>query len=94
MSKERTEKTKNLPAKVEKETAIRPRRRNPTNNFLATFDNLLDDFRQSFRDSFWTPWDWAIEPFHTYDVEFPVRAAYSDLIDEGNKSRGSWNTKR
>lgn len=77
-------KTEIVPAKkvpVKAERAIKPRR--PTNtNVLATFDNLLDDFRRNFRENVWNPWEWAIEP---YDVEFPVRAAYADLVDEGKK---------
>lgn len=74
---------KTVPVKAEK--SIRPRRRTPSTSVLATFDDLLDDFRRSFRESVWTPWEWAIEPYQPYEVEFPVRPAYSDLIDEGNK---------
>ena len=94
MSKEeKTEKNKNVPAIVEKGTAIKPKRRVPPSNFMATFDNLLDDFRRNFMESIWTPWEWArerpwmpwswtaIEPY----TEFPIREAYSDLVDEGNK---------
>jgi HSP20 family protein len=57
----------------------------PATRVLATFDDLLDDFRRGFRESIWTPWEWAIKTYLPYEVEFPVRAAYSDLIDEGNK---------
>lgn len=76
---------KKVPAKTEKtpvkaERAISPRRHVPTTHVLATFDDLLEDFGKRFRESIWTPWDWAIEP---YTVELPMRAAYSDLIDEG-----------
>ena len=78
-----SEKEKKVPVKAEE--VIKPKRRAPSTSVLATFDNLLDDFRRNFRESFWTPWDWAIEPYQPYEVEFPVRAAYADLVDEGNK---------
>jgi HSP20 family protein len=85
MSKE--EKKAIVPAKVGKvavkaERAIKPRRHVPATQVLATFDDMLEDFRNRFQESIWTPWGWAIEP---YSVELPMRAAYSDLIDEGNK---------
>ncbi len=72
-----------VPAKTER--AIKPRKATSSTNVLATFDNLLDDFRRNFRESVWSPWEWAIEPYQPYEVEFPVRATYADLIDEGNK---------
>jgi len=93
MSKEnKIEKTKNVPVKVEKRTAIKPRRRAPPSNVLVTFDDLLDDFRRNFMESVWTPWELARErlwtPWQWTDiepyVEFPAREAYSDLVDEGN----------
>jgi len=88
MSKE----TKKVPEKSEKasatvptkvERAIRPRRQAGPTSMLATFDNMLDDFRRRFMESFWTPFDlWPIEP---YGSGFTAREAYSDLVDEGNK---------
>jgi HSP20 family protein len=78
---------KKIPAKTDKvpirtERAMRPRRPVPATHVLATFDDVLEDFRRRFRESLWTPWEWAaIEP---YRVEFPIREAYSDLVDEGN----------
>ncbi len=82
------EKAEIAPAKkgpVKVDRAIRPRKPTPSTSVLATFDDLLDNFRQSFRESFWTPWDWAIAPYQPYEVEFPVRATYADLVDEGTK---------
>lgn len=60
---------------------IAPRRREPS-DVMSTFDDLLEDFRGRFRESVWTPWELAIKP---YNIELPIRAAYSDLIDEGTK---------
>lgn len=80
MSKEKKKGIEKVPAKVGK--AISPRRHVPATHVLATFDDMLEDFRRRFQESIWTPWEWAIEP---YAVEFPIRAAYSDLIDEGNR---------
>jgi len=54
----------------------------PANHVLATFEDTLEDFRRRFQENIWMPWEWAIEP---YNVELPRRAAYSDLIDEGNR---------
>jgi len=71
---------KKVPVKAER--AVSPRRHVPATHVLATFDDMLEDFSKRFRESIWTPWEWAIEP---YTVELPMRAAYSDLIDEGNK---------
>ena len=78
---------KKVPEKTEKpivraERAIRPRRHVPSTHALATFDDMLEDFRKRFRERIWTPWEWTIEP---YGVEFPVRETYSDLVDEGSK---------
>jgi len=77
---------KKVPAKTEKtpakaERAIRPRHV-PATHVLATFDDMLEDFRRRFQERIWTPWEWAIEPS---TLEFPVREAYSDLVDEGDK---------
>ena len=77
---------KKVPEKVEKpivkaERAIRPRRHVPTSHVLATFDDMLEDFRKRFQESIWTPWEWTITPY----AELPVRETYSDLVDEGNK---------
>ena len=82
MSEEKkvSETAKKLPLKARK--AVGPRRNVPATNLLATFDELLDDFRRSFRESFWTPWAWPIKP---YETEFPIREIYSDLVDEGSK---------
>ena len=83
MSKEEkkaSDKIVKAPAKTNR--AIRSRRHVPSTHVLATFDDMLEDFRNKFRESIWTPWDWAIEP---YTVEFPIRETYSDLEDAGNK---------
>ena len=91
MSKEEkrvVEKTANVPAKAVKvpavgaERAIRPRKHVPTTHVLATFDDMLEDFRRSFRESIWSPWELTIEP---YTLVLPVRETYSDLVDEGNR---------
>jgi len=78
---------KKLPAKTERtptraEKSIRPSRHVPTSHVLATFDDMLEDFRRRFQESIWTPWDWAMQPS---TVGFPVREAYSDLVDERDK---------
>ncbi|MDQ1281041.1 MAG: hypothetical protein QG670_2305 [Thermoproteota archaeon] len=79
---------KKAPEKSEKpvvrdERAIRPRRNVPTNRVLTNFDDMLDDFRRRFQEMMWIPWELeGIEPF---DVEFPIRETYSDIVDEGNK---------
>jgi len=76
-----SEKTKKVPVKAER--GIRHRSHVPTSHVLATFDDMLEDFRRGFRESIWAPAEWtAIEPFVPV---FPVREAYSDLVDEGNK---------
>lgn len=80
-SKKASEKTEIVPAKARK--AIRPRRHVPATHVLATFDDLLDDFNRRFRESIWAPWDW--EPIEPYMAEFPVREAFADLEDAGNK---------
>jgi HSP20 family protein len=67
-------------------TAISPVKNVPVNHVLATFDDVLEDFRRRFQDSVWTPWEWAREwAIEPYVMELPMRAAYSDLIDEGSK---------
>jgi HSP20 family protein len=86
MSKEEKKALEKVPAKVGKVPvktgkAISPAVHVPANQVLATFEDSLEDFRRRFQESIWTPWEWAIEP---YSVELPMRAAYSDLIDEGN----------
>jgi HSP20 family protein len=85
MSNEEKKAIKNVPAKVGK-VAVRAGKANPikhvpVNHILATFDDMLEDFRSRFQEGIWTPWEWAIKPY----TELPIRAAYSDLIDEGNR---------
>lgn len=70
-----------VPVKVER--AIRPRKRTPPTNFLTTFDDMLDDFRSNFIESFASPWDWM--PIEPYVIGFPTREAVSDLVDAGSK---------
>ena len=86
MSKEEKKSIEKVPAKVGKVTvktgkAISPIKHVPVNHVLATFNDMLEDFRNRFQESIWTPWEWAIEPYTVF--ELPMRAAYSDLIDEG-----------
>jgi len=87
MSKEEKKVIEKVPAKVGKVPvktgkAVSPTKIVPANQVLATFEDTLEDFRRRFQESIWMPWEWAIEP---YNVELPIRAAYSDLIDEGNR---------
>jgi HSP20 family protein len=80
-SKKGSDKTAIVPAKAQK--AIRPKRHVPASHVLATFDDLMDDFNRRFKESIWTPWDW--EPMEAYMPEFPVREAFADLEDVGDK---------
>ena len=80
MSKEEKKSIEKVPVKARR--AIKPKRNVPATHVLATFDDMFNDFRRRFQESIWTPWEWAIEP---YTIELPMRAAYSDLIDEGNR---------
>jgi len=80
MSKEEKKAIEKIPTKVVK--AVSPIKHVPAKHVSATFDEMLEDFRDRFQESIWAPWDWAIEP---YSFELPIREAYSDLIDEGNR---------
>lgn len=83
MSLEKKVPGKSVKSAVKAERAIRPRRQVPTNQVLATFDDMLDDFRNRFQEMMWIPWEYeTVKPF---DIEFPIRETYSDLVDEGNK---------
>jgi HSP20 family protein len=80
-----------VPAKVGKVPvktgkAISPAKIVPANQVLSTFEEMVEDFRRRFQESLWTPWEWSIAPYRVVStVELPMRAAYSDLIDEGNR---------
>ena len=80
-SKKTPEKTAMVPAKAQR--AIRPKKHVPATRVLATFDDLMDDFNRRFRESIWAPWEW--EPLAPYVAEFPVREAFADLEDAGDK---------
>ncbi len=86
MSKEEKKNIAKIPTKIVK--AVNPTKRVPVKqvpatNVLATFDDVLEDFRNRFRESIWTPWEWnVIEPYATV---YPVLETYADLVDEGNK---------
>jgi len=85
VSKEEKKAIEKVPTRVGKVSvksgkAVSPTKIVPATQVLATFEDTLEDFRRRFQESIWTPWELAIEP---YIVELPVRAAYSDLIDEG-----------
>jgi HSP20 family protein len=80
-NKKAPEKTAVIPAKAPK--AIRPKHHVPATHVLATFDDLMDDFNRRFRESIWAPWDY--EPIEPLMREFPVREAFADLEDAGNK---------
>ena len=80
MSKQEKKAIEKVPAKIAKRGRA-PTKSVPADHVLATFDDMLEDFRRRFQQNIWTPWEWVIEP---YTVELPARVAYSDLIDEGN----------
>lgn len=63
--------------------AIRQKKNVPATRVLSTFDNLLDDFDRRFRESIWTPWEW--EPIEPFVSELPIREAFADLEDTGDK---------
>ncbi len=55
----------------------------PAVHVLTTFEDLMDNFRNSFIESIAYPWNWvSLEP---YVSPIPVREATVDLVDEGNK---------
>jgi HSP20 family protein len=73
---------KGVPAKVER--AIRHRRHVPPHRLLATFDDMLEDFRRNFRESIWAPWEWTpLEPYAAFRL--PARETLADLVDAGSK---------
>ena len=74
MPEEKKVPEKKVPVKAERAIA---RRHVPSRHVITTFDDMLEDFGRRFRESIWMPW----EPF---EIE-PVREAYSDLVDAGNK---------
>ena len=87
MSKEEKKVIEKVSAKVGKVPvktgkAVIPAKIVPADHVLSTFEDMMEDFRRRFQENIWTPWEWAIEP---YNVELPMRAAYSDLIDEGER---------
>jgi HSP20 family protein len=87
MSKEEKKVIRKVPAKVGKVPvqtgqAVSPAKIVPATQVLATFEDMMEDFRRRFQESIWMPWTWAIEP---YNVELPMRVAYSDLVDEGKR---------
>ncbi|MCS7116294.1 MAG: Hsp20/alpha crystallin family protein [Nitrososphaerota archaeon] len=76
------EERKKVPIKKEGITA--PGRPTPLDMFEA-FDDLLEDFRRTFRSFVrpWKPWRWsALERFMP---ELPTREAYADIIDTGKE---------
>jgi HSP20 family protein len=79
-SKKGPSKSEIVPAKAPR--AVRTKKNVPATHVLATFDNLLDNFDRSFRESIWTPWE--LEPMEPLS-EFPVREAFADLVDAGDK---------
>jgi len=55
----------------------------PAVHVLTTFEDLVEDFRNSFIESIAFPWNWvSLEPVVP---AIPVREATVDLVDEGNK---------
>ncbi len=74
-------KTEMIPVKAQR--AIKSKKHVPATRVLATFDDLLGDFNRRFRESIWEPWEW--EPLEPYVAEFPVREAFADLVDAGDK---------
>ena len=88
-----TEETKKAPVKAiaKSEIAVKPvkpvlakhipaAKHVPAVHVLTTFDDLMNDFRQSFIESIAFPFEWInVEPV------VPVREATVDLVDEGNR---------
>jgi HSP20 family protein len=60
-----------------------PAKHVPAVHVLTTFEDLVEDFRNSFIESIAFPWNWvSLEPVVP---AIPVREATVDLVDEGNK---------
>ena len=74
-----------VPAKAPARTVRAIRQRGPAaspSSVLATFDDMLEDFRDRFMENMWAPYTlWPMEA----EDEFLVREAYSDLVDCGDK---------
>jgi len=73
---------KSVPAKHVPGKQI-PAKHVPAVHVLTTFEDLVEDFRNSFIESIAFPWNWvSLEPVVP---AIPVREATVDLVDEGNK---------
>ena len=60
-----------------------PAKHVPAVHVLTTFEDLVEDFRNSFIESIAFPWNWvSLEPVVP---AIPVREATVDLVDDGNK---------
>lgn len=73
---------KKVPVKKEEITPERPIF--PPDIFEA-FDNMLEDFRRTFRSFLrpWGPWRWGL--FEKHLPELPVREVCADIIDTGKE---------
>ena len=73
---------KSVPAKHVPGKQI-PAKHVPAVHVLTTFEDLVEDFRNSFIESIAFPWNWvSLEPVVP---AIPVREATVDLVDDGNK---------
>jgi HSP20 family molecular chaperone IbpA len=60
-----------------------PAKHIPAVHVLTTFEDLMENFRNSFIESIAFPWNWvSLEPVVP---AIPVREATVDLVDEGNR---------
>ena len=57
-----------------------PNKQVPAVHVLTTFDDLVENFRNSFIESISFPFEWV-----SVEAAAPVREATVDLVDEGNK---------
>ncbi len=76
-SSSETRNAKNVPAREER--GMRASRRR-SSDLLATFDDVMDDFRKRFIDNFWSPF-----PMMPMEGGLLMKEAAADLIDEGDK---------
>ena len=57
-----------------------PAKHVPAQHVLATFDDLMEDFRSNFIENIGSPWEWV-----TAESDYPIREATADLVDAGSK---------
>jgi HSP20 family protein len=57
-----------------------PAKHVPAQQVLATFNDLVEDFRSRFIENIGFPWEWI-----SVDSVYPIREAITDLVDAGSK---------